>query len=363
MRPWLTTEFGNASSLHAEGRRAKEAIDLARERLSDALGCTFGEALFTGSGTEAANLAVVGAALEHRGGRRTRILLGAAEHHCVLETQAMAEALGYVVELVPVDRTARLDLDALASMLGEDVLLVSVMAANNELGTLNPCDAVGRMAHEAGALFHMDAVQLFGTRTDLLAWSDADLVTVSAHKIGGPKGVGAIYIRAGVKLKPLAVGGGQEREMRSGTENVAGIVGFGEAIRTVFADTDRVARKRASRDAFLDALSGSEPALSVPDREAVLPGHAHLRFPGISAESMLIRLDQMGVSASSGAACSSGSIMPSHVMMAAGYSEAESKEGLRFTFGFHSTPDDAAEAATRVAEAVASIRASKSAVR
>lgn len=434
MLPWL--DCGNPSSLYFEGRKARAAIDEAREAISSALGCLFAEVLFTSGGTEAANLAILGTALAHAGSSRRRVFLSAAEHHCVLATKVLLEALGYRVDLVPVDRYARVSLPALEEMLGDDVLLVSAMHANNELGTLNPVAEISELAHRHGALYHCDAVQTFARR---LSWSDepipllsrlpVDLLTVSAHKIGGPKAVGAIFIRAGVRVKPLIAGGGQEREVRGGTENVAGIVGFASAVQT---SVNRPFSGGANpRDVFLSALteagfvstagnvsSASPPGpstagfcrendggratrLPAADAHAVKPagqsavkpahsqggppetenrkskiengsiqnrkseiqhclsGHAHVRLPGVDAETMLVRLDREGISASSGAACSSGSIEPSHVLLACGYSNAESKEGLRFTFGPSTTIEHAGEAARRVIQVAQQIQTSR----
>lgn len=359
MQPWLRNEFGNPSSLHAEGRRAKDAIDQSREVLSSQLGCLFAEVIFTSSGTEAANLAIVGTALANTDPKRRLLLFSAVEHHCVLHTMPILRRLGYVVQLIPVDAIGRIRLDALENMLSGEVLLVSVMHANNELGTLQPVAEVSRIVHRFGALFHCDCVQTFPTSLSPPETGDgveADLITMSAHKIHGPKGAGALYVRAGTKIKPLLYGGGQEREMRAGTENVAGIVGFGEAVRTISSLADG---RRAARDRFLLALDIPGLELSVPSLGDALPGHAHLRVPGIQAETMLILLDRMGVSASSGAACSSGSIEPSHVLLACGYSENEAKEGLRFTFGRESTEEEASEAARRLNEAAAKLGSGK----
>lgn len=348
MLPWLEGGYGNPSSLHADGRKAKNAIDEAREILSQNLGCLFAEVLFTSSGTEAANMAILGAALANEDSARRRILLGKAEHHCVIETEHLLRRLGYQVEFVPVDRIARIDLNALEAMLGDDVLLVSVMHANNELGTIQPVEEVAALTRSHGILFHCDAVQTFQK-------PDADVVTLSAHKINGPKAVGAIYIRAGVKLKPLTVGGAQEREMRAGTENVAGIVGFGTAVKLRQDGT-----KKEARDAFLKELDIPDLVVSVPNKDDTLDGHAHVRVPGIEAETMLILLDRMGIGASSGAACSSGSLEPSHVLLACGYSAQEAKEGLRFTFGWETTVDEAKEAARRVNAAGSQILSTRS---
>ncbi len=351
MLPWL--DAGNPSSLHADGRKAKLAIDEAREIVSEAVGSLFAETLFTSGGTEGANLALVGAALANRDERRRRVLVSSAEHHCVLHTKDAIEKLGYSFETIPVDRNARVDHSALEQMLDERVLIVSTMHANNELGSYNEIGSIAERTRAVGALLHGDAVQTLGPSlvgdTPKLAQIGADIVTVSAHKIGGPKGIGAITIRAGVKLKPLIAGGGQEREMRGGTENVAAIRGFAAAIAGHRPTDLRL------REEFLSRLEGAGFVPTVLDRSLVLPGHAHVRLPGVDAETMLIRLDRAGVSASSGSACSSGSVEPSHVLLACGYSEKESKEGLRFTFGPENSLEDAIEVAERVSEAAGAV--------
>lgn len=347
MQPWLLQEYGNPSSLHAEGRAAKHAIDQAREIVSNALDAIFAEVIFTGSGTEAANMAIIGAALANEDPSRKRILLGAAEHHCVLETAPLLQRLGYSVELIPVDQQAQVTPEKIESLLDQTVLLVAVMHANNELGTINPAKELCDLTHDKGALFFCDAIQTFPHMSP--AKIGADMLSLSAHKFDGPKGVGALYVRAGTKIKPLVSGGGQERELRAGTENVAAIVGFGAAVATY-----KVGLKLEARDAFLQNLS---PAFvrTVPDTSKTLPGHAHVRLPGVSAETMLIKLDRLGISASSGAACSSGSLEPSHVLLACGYSQDEAKEGLRFTFGPSTSIEEAIDAALRVNEASAVI--------
>lgn len=361
MMPWLSSEFGNPASLHAEGRRGKTAIDEVRETLSDAMGCLFAEVVFTSSGTEAANLAVLGAALANRDSRRKRILFGAAEHHCVIHTRPLLEQLGYRVEIVPVDRQAGVSPGAVEEALGDDVLLVSVMHANNEIGTINPIAEIAELARRAGALSHTDAVQTFlAEGMTPPASLGVDLASVSAHKVNGPKGVGALFQRAGVKLQPVAIGGGQEREIRAGTENVAGLAGFAAAVRVRRAQGAKIgAAPRAARDAFLAKLTEFAFVPTASDRDRVLPGHAHVRLPGVDAETMLIRLDRLGVSASSGAACSSGSLEPSHVLLACGYSQSEAREGLRFSFSTATTIEEAIEAAGRICEAAAAITKSK----
>lgn len=336
MLAWLESGFGNPSSLHAEGRAAKAAIDASREKFAQQFGCLFGEVIFTGSGTEAANLAVIGAALKSN---RRRILLGAAEHHCVLHTRSLLEQLGYQVDLIPVDCESVVHPDSVEGLLNDEVALVSVMHANNEFGSINPVDDIAERVKKFGAVFHVDAVQTFPGDWKVNDW-DADLVSVSAHKFYGPKAVGALYCRAGIELQPLALGGGQEREMRAGTENVAGIVGASAALEWVHSHP---IMKSVARDAFESALT-IEREMSIVSAKR-LDGHCHFRIPGLDAETFLIRLDREGISASSGAACSSGSLEPSHVMMAAGRTEAEAREGLRFTFGKGSTVAEAIQAA------------------
>lgn len=356
--PWLF-DFGNPSSLHEEGRRARHAVDQARDEVANALGCTFGEVVFTSSGTEAVNLAILGTAIANQDPRRRRLVIGAADHHAALATAPCLEMLGYLVDLAPVTVTTETDLNAFEALIGDDVLLVSLLHANNETGVIQPLQALSAIARRHGARVHVDAVQTFTRLAIRPNDLDADFVSVSAHKIGGPKGVGALYRRAGAALKPIMVGGGQEREMRAGTENVPGIVGFGRAA----SDARPAPAARLARDAFLDALeSAADPRLRLtadPRRVPVLDGHLHLRFEGLSAESLLILLDRLGVSASSGAACSAGSVEPSHVLLAAGFSPRAAREGLRFSFGPNQDEAFGHEVARRLLMAVARVGATK----
>jgi cysteine desulfurase len=343
--------FGNPSSLHDHGRNAKHEIDWSREIVAEALGCMFAEVVFTGSGTEAANLAIIGSALANDDIRRSRILLSAVEHHCVLHTQPLLEKLGYTVELIPVDRESFVDLKRYEAMLGGDVLLVSVMSANNETGAIQPLKEVISLAHKKKIKVHCDHVQGFLKAIPNPIMLGADLVSVAAHKINGPKGVGALAVLNGTKIKPLITGGEQEREMRGGTENVIGIVGFGEAILG-----HKVMKLRVLRDRFLDSLLTIGAVATVKDRARTLDSHVHVRFPGIDAETLLIRLDREGISASSGAACSSGSIEASHVLLACGYTELESKEGLRFSLGVGNTAEELGRAFEAISRCLHEIR-------
>ncbi len=286
---------GNPSSLHHDGRQAKQLIDLAREQVSNALGCLFGEVVFTSSGTEAANQAILGVAWAARDGSRKKVLLGATEHHCVLHCQEVLAGLGFQVVLIPANRDGSISVADVSKLLDEEVLMVSVMHGNNETGVINPVTEIAEVCRDAGALFHCDCVQTFPGYWTVDSIG-ADLVNVSAHKIHGPKGVGALYVRGGTKVKPLLVGGGQEREMRAGTENLLGIVGLGWATEEARAKIEDDTRSIA-RDAFLESVlrcSGVVHTVAGTDRP-VLPGHAHLRSPGLEAEIVLIRLDREGV--------------------------------------------------------------------
>lgn len=349
MLPWLGPE-ANASSLHSEGRAARAAVDSARQAIAECIGCLFGEIVFTSSGTEAANLALIGSALANSNPGRNRILVGATEHHCVLHCTPLLQRLGYLVDEVPADRESRIVPGALCKLLGDDVLLVSVMQANNETGAVNETRELAAMAASSGALFHSDAVQTFPQRFVFAG----DLVSMSSHKTYGPAGVGALYIRAGTKISPVSLGGGQERDMRAGTENVAALVGFAHAANH-FRNNDFGSEMRAARDALAAELllHGFEATVR---HGPILPGHFHCRCPGIDSERMLIRLDRAGVSASSGAACSSGSLEPSHVLLACGYTPKEAREGLRFSFGKDATVEAALDAARLVIDVAERIK-------
>jgi cysteine desulfurase len=352
MTPYLTEEFGNPSGSHAVARRAKAAIEDAREVVAACLGARPGEIVFTGSGTEADNLALAGVCAA-RGGVP---VCSAVEHHAVLET---CRHLGG--REVPVTPAGTVDLDALADALDDGVAVVSVMLANNEVGVVQPLAAVAEVvrARAPGAVLHTDAVQA-------VPWLDvadlargADLVAVSAHKFGGPKGVGALVVRHGTPLAPVIHGGGQERGLRSGTHNVAGIVGMAAALQAAVAErADVVERVRRLRDRLADAvLAGVPGARETGSRESKVAGNCHLRFPGIEAEALLVLLDEAGVCASAGSACASGALEPSHVLTAMGVPAIEARGSLRLSLGRTTTDDDVDRAVEAIAAAVARLRA------
>ena len=344
MLPYLTEHFGNPSGSHAMARRARMAVDDARDELSRCLACEPGEVVFTSGGTESDNLAILGA---HGSGRGT-VMCSAVEHHAVRNT---CEALG--ARIVPVHRSGLVDLDALAGMLGPEVGLVSVMLVNNEVGTVQPLAEVAALVRELAprALLHTDAVAAVGWLDLAALGAVADLVSVSAHKFGGPKGVGALVVRDQERLAPVLYGGGQERGRRPGTPDVAGIVGMAAALRVATADRDRAVRRMGRlRDRLADGLTASidgvhETALgagaaAVRDRSAKVAYSCHLRVAGVDQEELLMLLDDQGVCASAGAACASGAVEASHVLLAMGLGADEARSAVRFSLGYTTTGDE-----------------------
>jgi len=342
MLPVLAENFGNPSGSHRVARAAKQALEEAREAMAAVLGAEPAEVVFTGGGTESDNLAVLGAAAT-----RGRAVCSAVEHHAVLYA---VETVGGTV--VGVDEVGRVRLDALEAALGADVGVVSVMLANNEVGTVEPLDeVVGATRRLApGALVHTDAVQAFPWIDVAAAAAGADLVSVSAHKFGGPKGVGALVVRGGARLAPLVHGGGQEAGRRSGTPDVAGITGMAAAaLATDRTRAATVARVGALRDRLVAGLAALGAVETVPAEHKVA-GNAHVRFPGAESEALLVLLDDEGVCASAGSACASGAMQPSHVLAAMG---APTDGAVRFSLGWSTTGDDVDRALAAVGRALA----------
>jgi cysteine desulfurase len=338
--PWLRDGFGNPSSIHAPGRAARAAVDHARDQLASVLHCDYSELTFTSGGTEADNLAILGALWAAPPARR-KLIVSSAEHHAVLHAAQLARRMGFEVQYLPVDREGFADPSLLEEMVDTHTALVSVMHANNETGTIQDIAKMARAAHRSGALFHTDAVQTLGALPIQVRGLDADLLSVSAHKIYGPKGVGALYVKTGTPLQPMIVGGAQERERRGGTENVAGIVGFGAAAMLAESMREEEAERLSTlRDRFIaQVLQKVRGAfLNGPKRQR-LPNNANFHFKGTDGASLLMRLDLAGICASSGSACSSGSIEPSHVLSAMGLSEDDARSSVRFTLGRGTTAD------------------------
>ena len=344
MLPVLTEHFGNPSGGHQVARRARLALDEARDDVARCLGCEPGEVVFTSGGTEADNLAVLGA----HGARGGTVLCSSIEHHAVLHACAAAGGA-----TVPVLATGVIDLDALVDALHPGVGLVSVMLANNEVGTIQPiADVAAAVRSRApGALFHTDAVAAVGWTDVAEAVGVADLVSLSAHKFGGPKGTGALVVRSGVSLAPVVHGGGQERERRPGTEHVAGVVGMAAALRVATAGWRAEAeRVGALRDRMADALREAVPAVhetcapgrgdGTADRSGKLANSCHLQVEGVEQEELVVLLDEAGVCASAGAACASGAVEPSHVLRAMGLGARQSRTALRLTLGHSTTAAD-----------------------
>ena len=340
MEPYLSADgFGNPSSLHADGQRAKRALDAARDTLAQALGGQFSEITFTSGGTEADNAALVGVLLAR--GPGSHLVTTQIEHEAVRETADFLKKLGFGVTFVPVDEFGRVSPQVIADALTDRTALVSVMHANNEVGTVQPLREIADTVHARGAYLHTDAVQTFGQLPLDVHALGADLVTLSAHKVYGPKGAGALYVRSSVPIEPLLHGGGQERERRGGTENVPAVVGFGEAVRLMLPEREAEAMRLTElRDQLLGALRHRLPEIVLNGHPTErLPNNLNVSFPGLDAETLLLALDRASISASSGSACTSGSIEPSHVLTAMGLPEDRVRSAIRLTLGRGTTPE------------------------
>jgi len=343
---------GNPNSLHASGRSARRVVEESRETVARALGCRPGEVVFTSGGTESDNLALKGLfwARHHDDPRRTRIISTAVEHHAVLDPMHwLSEEAGAEVVLTPVDRLGRIDLDALRTAVESDpgsVALVSVMWANNEVGTVQPIAEVVTIAHAHGIPVHTDAVQAVGQVPVDFAASGVDAMTLTGHKIGGPYGVGALLLRRDVELTALLHGGGQERDVRSGTIDAPAIAGFATACElAVKHQPDLAVRLAELRDRLVRKVQGVVPEAEyngdpVSDVAHRLPGNAHLTFPGCEGDSLLMLLDARGIECSTGSACNAGVPQPSHVLLAMGCSDEQARASLRFSLGHTSTEAD-----------------------
>jgi len=354
MAPFLDEySGGNPSSLHAEGQRAKREIDKARVIISEALGCDFAEVTFTSGGTEADNAAILGILLAAAPKRR-HLIVSAIEHEAVIRTGLFAQRLGYEVSMAMPDRHGIVSADEISALIRDDTALVSVMHANNEIGVIQPIREIAEVAHSAGALMHTDAVQSFGQLDFRVADLNADLMSISAHKIYGPKGIGALYVRDGIPIEPFIHGGGQERERRAGTENVAAIAGFGAAVKCMILErSNEAARLSALRDMMFDEILREMPEARINgDRDRRLPNNVNISLLGKDAETMIVGLDMEGVAASAGSACTSGSIEPSHVMRAMYLRDDEIGATIRFTLGRSTTQEDVVEAVERLKKVV-----------
>jgi cysteine desulfurase len=356
----MTAELGrvgNASSLHALGRRARRVVEESREIIAEAFNARPSEVIFTGSGTEADNLAVKGIFWARRAAdsRRTRVLASAIEHHAVLDAaQWLADHEGAQVDWIPVDELGRVHPETLRGMVGDDVALITVMWANNEVGTVQPIAELAAVAREHGIPFHTDAVQAAGVLEIDFEASGADALTISGHKIGGPMGVAALLLSKGIAPTPVLHGGGQERDVRSGTLDAPAIAGLAAAVQLKAGDGLPGAHDLAVlRDDLIGRVRAAVPdAVLNGDPVHRLPGNAHFSFPGCEGDALLMLLDARGIACSTGSACSAGVSQPSHVLLAMGAEAARARGSLRFTLGHTSTVADVEAVAAAIGPVV-----------
>ena len=341
MLPYFTENYGNASSIYEVGQRSKEAITTAREDIAKVLGAKTEEIYFTAGGSEADNWALK-AAFEAYSKKGNHIITTKIEHHAILHTCEYLEKKGAEITYLDVDENGLVNLDELQKAIRPETILISIMFANNEIGTIEPVKEIGMIAKEHGVLFHTDAVQAFGQVPIDVDEMNIDMLSSSAHKINGPKGIGFLYIRKGVKIRSFVHGGAQERKRRAGTENVPGIVGYGVAAKRAAETMEvRTAKERELRDYFIDRVLKEIPYVKLNgDPVKRLPNNINLSFRFVEGESLLIMLDMKGIAASSGCACTSGSLDPSHVLLAIGLPHEIAHGSLRLTLGEDTTKED-----------------------
>ena len=341
MMPYLTDIYGNPSSLHYFGQEAHKAVENARHQVASALNAEDNEIVFTGCGTEADNMALKGIAEKYQS-KGKHIITSSVEHHAILHTCEYLEKHGFEVTYLPVDEYGMVKAEQVRDAIRSDTILVSIMFANNEVGTIMPIKEIGAVCREKGVFFHTDAVQAVGHVAIDVKAMNIDLLSLSAHKLHGPKGGGALYIRKGIVVPPLLHGGAQERRKRAGTENVAGIVGLGKAIEIACSDIEGTAKRMCYlRDKLINGIEASIPEVKLNGhRTERLPGNVNFSIKYIEGESILLMLDINGIAASSGSACTSGSLDPSHVLLAMGMPHETAHGSLRLTLGDDTTEDD-----------------------
>ena len=341
MLPYFTENFGNPSSVYGFAAANKEAITQQREVIANSLGAKTNEIYFTAGGSESDNWALK-ATVEAYGKKGKHIITSKIEHHAILHTCEYLEKNGCEVTYLNVDENGIVDLEELKNAIREDTVLISIMFANNEIGTIQPIKEIGAIAHEHGILFHTDAVQAFGQVPINVDEMNIDMLSASGHKLNGPKGIGFLYIRKGVKIRSFVHGGGQERKRRAGTENVPGIVGFGKAVeRAVRTMEERTSKETALRDYMISRIENEIPHCRLNgDRTKRLPNNVNFSFRFVEGESLLIMLDMKGICASSGSACTSGSLDPSHVLLAIGLPHEIAHGSLRMTLSDETTKEE-----------------------
>ncbi len=339
MLPFFHDQYGNPSSLHAPGRKVRQALDEARETTARALGADPEEIYFTSGGTESNNIALRGAAKKQKGGGH--IITSSIEHHAVLDVCRDLENEGFKVTYLPVDHYGCIEPEMVKEAINKDTFIISIMAANNEIGTLQPISEIALLAREHGILFHTDAVQVVGQLPVDLHSSNIDFLSLSAHKFNGPKGIGALFMRKGVEINSLYRGGSQERKLRPGTENVPGIIGLGRALELAVSDIPHKKKRLESlRDSLIAGLLQIDDVVLNGHPRQRLPGNINVSFKYIEGESVLLGLDMEGIAASSGSACSSGSLEPSHVLSATGLDHSIAHGSVRFSLGWGNCKED-----------------------
>ncbi|MBU7017028.1 MAG: cysteine desulfurase [Theionarchaea archaeon] len=359
MLPFFDKKYGNASSLHTNGIEAHEALEDARIKVSQVLHADPQEIIFTSGGTESNNTALKGVAFTAlaKGSPRRHIITSTIEHDCILNTCKWLETIGFRITYLPVDKYGMVNPEMLDATLNEDTLLVSIMHANNEIGTVQDIGELGKIAHEHGVSFHTDAVQSVTKLPIDVTNLNVDMLSVSSHKIHGPKGVGCLYVKKGTKIDPLMHGGGHEKGFRSGTENVSGIVGFAEAMKIGEEERPReMPRIEKLRDRLIKGVLEIENSWLNGHPQKRLPINAHFCFKFIEGESLILRLDMKGISASTGSACSSKSLEPSHVLLAIGLPPEDAHSSLRLTLGRDNTEDDISHTLRILPEVVTDLR-------
>ncbi|AGN37323.1 cysteine desulfurase [Bacillus paralicheniformis] len=354
MLPYLTENFGNPSSIHSFGRESRKWLDGTRELIAREIGAHPNEIVFTSGGTEADNMAILGNALAREQQGR-HIITTKIEHHAVLHTCNRLEEMGFDVTYLDVDESGRISAEQVKDALRDDTILVTVMYGNNEVGTIQPIDEIGDLLKDHRALFHTDAVQAFGFLPIDVRKNRIDMMSVSGHKLNGPKGTGFLYVNENVKLSQLLFGGEQERKRRAGTENVPGIAGLGEAVLLSGQEREeKSALYRRFKDIVIRTLEADGVSFDVNgSREHSLPHILNLYFPGVSVESLLVNLDMAGIAVSSGSACTAGSVLPSHVLSAMfGEEDDRLTSSIRISFGFGNTEEQVERAAKELAAIV-----------
>ena len=357
MLPYFTECYGNASSIYSIGTKSKEAITKSRETIAATLGAKPEEIYFTAGGSESDNWALKATAEAYES-KGKHIITSKIEHHAILHTCEYLEKRGYEVTYIDVDENGTVKLDQLEKAIRPDTILISIMYANNEIGTIQPIKEIGEIAKKHGVLFHTDAVQAYGQLPINVDECHIDMLSSSGHKLNGPKGIGFLYIRKGVKIRSFVHGGAQERKRRAGTENVPGIVGYGQAAQeAVDSRTERTAKEAELRDYLIDRVLAEIPYTRLNGhRTNRLPNNANFSFQFIEGESLLIMLDMEGICGSSGSACTSGSLDPSHVLMAIGLPHEIAHGSLRLTLGADTTKEDIDFVVEKVKGIVAKLR-------